>query len=139
MCNLGYCYYYGRGVEVDKQKGFDYFMDSADAGCIEGNMKIADFYRYGDFVDKDEEKAFDLYYRIYKFLFDKNIEDEYPEVFLRLGECFLKGIGVDKNIDSAEFYLEDAKEIYEDKVNVYFYYQKQLDKVNQLLAECKKV
>lgn len=139
MCNLGYCYYYGRGIEVDKQKGFAYFLDSADAGCIEGIMKMGDFYRYGEIVNKNEEKAFDYYCRVYDFVTDEFMMDEYPEIFLRLGECYLKGIGVERDVEEARLYLEDAKELYENKVNVYFYYQKQLDKVNRLLEECKKV
>ncbi len=136
MCNLGYCYYYGRGIEADKQRGFEYFMDSAIYNNPEGTMKMGDFYRYGEFVHKNEEKALKLYERV--MYLAEDLED-YPEIFLRLGECYLKGIGTQKDIDIAKYYLFEAKEAYEFNLDEYFYYQKQLDKVNQLLEECEKV
>ncbi|MFQ8583581.1 MAG: hypothetical protein ACLSA6_14205 [Holdemania massiliensis] len=45
MTNLGYCYTYGRGVQVDQKRGFQYFIQAANLGNFEAVMKVADAYQ----------------------------------------------------------------------------------------------
>ncbi|MBP5261756.1 MAG: sel1 repeat family protein [Clostridiales bacterium] len=66
---LGYVWYYGQTGKVDYKKAYDYF--SKGAGCgddmvkINCTLKLADMYRYGYYVDKDENRFRELMYEIY--------------------------------------------------------------------------
>lgn len=66
---LGYFWYYGQNGTVDYEKAFYYFSKGAEAaddylriGC---EYKLADMYRYGYFVEKDETRYRDIIERLY--------------------------------------------------------------------------
>lgn len=67
--SLGYHWYYGQSGIVDYEKAFYYFSKGAQSrddylriGC---EYKIADMYRYGYYVEKDEQKYRDMIERLY--------------------------------------------------------------------------
>ena len=60
-CNLGYCYYYGRDMDVDNEKAFNCYMHAALMRDSNALYKIGDMYRYGRFVKKDEDIAMAFY------------------------------------------------------------------------------
>jgi len=124
--DIGLCFYYGHGVSQDYAKAFDSFLKwSADVSLI----MLCDMYRKGEFVDKDERFAFMVYKKSYDDLINSSGEnapwyDIYWTLSLRLGECYLKGIGTEKNISEANKLFcqvkKDTREIHDwDKVNDY--------------------
>ena len=67
--SLGYFWYYGQSGTVDYEKAFYCFCRGAESlddylriGC---EYKIADMYRYGYFVEKDEDKYKEMIERLY--------------------------------------------------------------------------
>ncbi len=112
--NLGYCYFYGRDMPVDYEKAFHYFALGAFDGHLVSLYKIGDMYAGGYYVEKNEKEAFCIYQRC----LDTMTEEAAPLVagplLLRLGKCYLNGIGVAKDAKSAlicyqkaELYLHD--------------------------------
>lgn len=99
--NLGYCYYYGRDVEKDYEKAFHYFLLGALDGHIRSLYKIGDFYKNGYFVKKNEKEAFYIYDRCAETMTDEAVRQVGADVYMRLGECFYKGIGTKVDLDRA--------------------------------------
>ena len=112
--NLGYCYYYGRTGVVDYEKAFHYFALGAFDGHLISLYKIGDMYAAGYYVKKNEVEAFHIYEHCINTMTDEAAPHVAGPVFLRLGKCFLYGIGTEKNAESAlvcyqkaELYLYD--------------------------------
>ena len=103
--NLGYCYYYGRSVKVDYEKAFHYFALGAFDGSAVSLYKIGDMYRNGYYVKKDLNEAFNLYKRAYH---EGNTGNLGP-IYLRLGNAYLNGEGVEENPKKALKYLQKAE------------------------------
>ena len=82
---LGYIWYYGRTGERDYKKAFEYFSKMMDKGNLQATYKVADMYKNGYYVKKDqkkyEEMIEDLYPKIRKC---RNVFDPVPEVLTRL-------------------------------------------------------
>lgn len=88
---LGYIYYYGRTGERDYKKAFYYYSIAKENGELEAAMKIADMYRNGYGVEKDETKYKSILLEIYEKIKDtNNLSDPYPEVAHRLAEIYIK-------------------------------------------------
>jgi tetratricopeptide (TPR) repeat protein len=84
---LGYIWYYGRTGEKDYKKAFEYFSKLMEKGNPVCTYKVADMYKNGYYVEKDQAKyeqiIEDLYPRV------KNMGDVFdpiPEVFTRLAK-----------------------------------------------------
>lgn len=136
MANLGYCYKYGRGTKVDEQQAFAWFNRSASLGNYEAMMKIADYHRFGEIVTLDPTKAFNLYLEIFENIDHEDMLYYYPEIFHRLGECYLYGLGTEEDKESAEYYLSQAVTLYSDHIEDNFYYEELLSEVSDLLNKC---
>lgn len=111
MTNLGYCYYYGRDTAVDMKKAYQYYSKAALFGDRGALYKVGDMYLNGYFVKKDEAVAFHLYLRCYQSfdeIEDANDEDVCSGVCLRLARCLYEGTGVDKNLDAAAAFAQNA-------------------------------
>ena len=91
--NLGYCYYYGRSVPVDYEKAFHYFALGAFDGHIISLYKIGDMYLNGYYVKKNPDEAFQIYDYCKSLINEDNADFAAGPVFLRLGNCFLSGLG----------------------------------------------
>ncbi len=105
--SLGYIYYYGRcnkGVP-EYDKAFKYFSIGAASGYYESSYKLADMFVHGYGVQKNEEIAFSIYARVYNNTYEQFIDGAFGGSFadaaLRMGNCYLKGIGCRKNADAA--------------------------------------
>ncbi len=80
---LGYIWYYGRTGKTDYEKAFRYF--SACPGSINARYKIADMYRNGYYVPRDEQKYISIIETLYALVSqDTCPEDLQPEIFTRL-------------------------------------------------------
>lgn len=115
---MGYMYYYGRGnLEVDMEMAYQYFSKAAMLGVPNAYYKCGDMFYYGKYVAKDPFTAFRLYLKCYDMVqFDQPI-DCYPDVCRRLGTCFHKGIGVEKDLIKAEAFLSEAKRLFQKRMD----------------------
>ena len=112
--NLGYCYYYGRDMPVDYEKAFHYFALGAFDGHLVSLYKIGDMYAGGYYVQKNEKEAFLIYQRCLETMTEEAAPRIAGPLFLRLGKCYLNGIGTEKDFEmalicyqKAELYLYD--------------------------------
>ncbi len=87
MEELGYMWYYGQHGEKDYDKAFYYFSKCAEAdkGNLWARYKLADMYRYGLSVEKDEEKYVRMIEEAYEDVkHPKSLGAPFPEISLRL-------------------------------------------------------
>lgn len=109
--NLGYCYYYGRDCEVDYQKAYECFAKGAFIGRVTSLYKIADMYKNGYYVRKNEREA----YRIYSHCIDVINSDREAaaaydaDVYVRYAECYMNGTGCEKDLLTALFWAQRAE------------------------------
>ena len=103
ICNCGYCFYYGRHQEPDYAEALRYFSLGAlfynDANCL---YKLGDLYLNGYGVEKNEKYAWMLYVR--SLVRCREAEDEnfcMADAQFRVGRCLLRGIGTEKDVESA--------------------------------------
>lgn len=61
---LAYIWYYGRTGKTDYEKAFNYFSKCGDD--LNAQYKIADMYKNGYYVEKDEEKYREIIEQLYK-------------------------------------------------------------------------
>ena len=99
--NLGYCYYYGRDVEVDYEKAFRYFALGAFDGHLISLYKIGDMYLNGYYVKKNPREAFLIYNHCLSAVSDEDSKYISGPVHLRLGNMYLDGIGTEQNPEQA--------------------------------------
>jgi len=107
--NLGYCYYYGRDVDVDYEKAFNYFSLGAFTGSLISLYKIGDMYMNGYYVKKNPVEAFRIYDTCIKLMTDESAAEAAGPVYLRLGNCFLNGTGIEANAKNALICFQKAE------------------------------
>ncbi len=71
---IGSAYYWGDGVEQDREKAFQYYLRSAELGNPECQYKIATCYEQGIGVAQDPEKAMHWYRESASQGWDKAVE-----------------------------------------------------------------
>ena len=82
---LGYIWYYGRTGERDFKKAFEYFSKLMEKGDPVSTYKVADMYKNGYYVEKNQEKYEEIIEGLYpKVKNMRNVFDPVPEVFTRL-------------------------------------------------------
>ena len=89
MEELGYMWYYGQHGEKDYDKAFYYFSKGAEGDGTNENLwckyKLADMYRFGCSVEKDEDKYREMIEDAYeKVKNPRYLNDPFPEISLRL-------------------------------------------------------
>ena len=107
--NLGYCYYYGRSVPVDYEKAFHYFALGAFDGHLISLYKIGDMYLNGYYVKKNPIEAFKIYDYCKSLINQDNADYTAGPVFLRLGNCFLNGLGTNADCKIALMCYQQAE------------------------------
>ena len=55
--NLGICYHYGFGADIDLAKAFELYLESANAGYGKGMELVGRFYNRGIYVKQNREQA----------------------------------------------------------------------------------
>ena len=116
---LGYMYYYGQHGERDYKKAFEYYTKGAEPDNYgnEGSMwckyKLADMYRFGCYVEKNEDKYKKMIEEAYEEVKDPHyLSDPYPEICLRLA-----GIRVEEGKkDEAVKLLKSGRRFMEDRL-----------------------
>lgn len=109
LCFLGYCYYYGRDMDIDYEKAYSCFSQSAFLGYSNGMFKLGDMYYFGKYVEENKEAAFFWYQEAFYCT-----EDDYDRASakFRLGKCYLYGHGTEPNLKYALEVLQSSEEIF---------------------------
>ncbi|MCR5719438.1 MAG: hypothetical protein K6F84_02635 [Lachnospiraceae bacterium] len=89
MEELGYMWYYGQHGEKDYEKAFYYFSKGAQVDSGNGRLwckyKLADMYRYGCAVKKNEDKYREMIEEAFEEVKNaKYLSEPFPEISLRL-------------------------------------------------------
>ena len=135
--NLGYCYYYGRSVEIDYKKAYSCFALSATYNNPNAMYKLGDMYYYGHYVKKDLEASCYWYLRA---------KAEYPEadydyqdfliasIAMRVGRAYLYGEGIEEDLIAALMELRLAEALFYKQVLISDEFSvNQLPKVKSLI------
>ncbi len=135
-CNLGYCYYYGRDIPVDDEKAFNCYMHAVLLRDANALYKVGDMYRYGRFVKKDENMAMEFYKQAWNEVQDGT--PPYSDICMRIGECALYGIGMEKDILLAVKMLARAEAATYEKISERDPFAPSLlPKIQKMLGEAK--
>ncbi len=100
------------------RKALDYFEEGASYDIPNCMYEVADFYRKGVCIEKNERKAFELYLKAYQIItrvgneenWIKNID--YGDVCYRLAKCYHYGNGTDIDLLKAKELLQRARVAY---------------------------
>lgn len=65
LSNLGYCYYYGRSIPVDKEKARRCWEEASEQGDVAATYKLGDLLWYGEPV-KDRDRAKEFYRKAFR-------------------------------------------------------------------------
>ena len=105
QCNLGNCYYYGKGVTKDYSQAVYWYRKSAEQGNAPAQYNLGYCYYYGQGVTKDYSQAV-YWYR-------KSAEQGYDIAQYNLGVCYENGQGVPKERTQAiSWYRKAANQGY---------------------------
>jgi len=126
LWELGLCYKYGKGVQENKETGFQYFLRAAKEDHGPAMMGVAFAYQHGIGVLKDDNLAVywykkaakagdasamaclgEQYYSMHDYdnayyWTSKAVKSGEPEGLLCLGKCYFMGHGTQKNLKKAE-------------------------------------
>ena len=84
---LGYIWYYGRTGTRDFKKAFEYFSLLMEKGHPVAAYKVADMYKNGYYVEKNQEKYEEIIENLYpKVKNMHHLSDPVPEVYTRLAK-----------------------------------------------------
>eukprot|EP00465_Bigelowiella_longifila_P000523 CAMPEP_0185281282 /NCGR_PEP_ID=MMETSP1359-20130426/66632_1 /TAXON_ID=552665 /ORGANISM="Bigelowiella longifila, Strain CCMP242" /LENGTH=133 /DNA_ID=CAMNT_0027876701 /DNA_START=530 /DNA_END=928 /DNA_ORIENTATION=+ len=89
--SLGFCYEKGLGVFKQPQEAVKYYSNSSEQDDPSGQAALGCCYQYGIGVKRDLKKAFELYNKSVK---QGGLCNRVTQV--RLGFCYLKGLGTEK-------------------------------------------
>ena len=118
ISNLGYCYYYARGVDRDYTLARDYFEIAEKHGEINATYMLGDIYINGDGVKKDEKRGVQCYVDAYNELKSSGDIYNYPDVLFRLGKVFMEGKILEQNLEMAKQFLEVAREGFKERMEM---------------------
>lgn len=118
ISNLGFCYYYARGVDRDYTLARAYFELAAKHGEINALYMLGDIYIKGYGVKTDEKKGVEFYVDAYNELKSSGDIYNYPDVLLRLGKVFMEGRILEQNLEMAKQFLEVAREGFKERMEM---------------------
>jgi len=119
-CKVGTLYYYGAGVRQDNRRASKYFKSAADKGDLDAMYLLGEMYWEGA-IGWGKGKAFELWMKAAK--------QHHPKSQLRLGDCYITGVGEDIDYAKATYWYACAyirKEKYASS--------KAKDQLNQLIS-----
>lgn len=103
--NLGICYEFGNGIEVDMDLAFQQYKQSADKGYIPAKYNLACMY-----LVKARNSNLKEHYKEAAKLFMEVLakDDSKIEAYFYLGQFFEQGLGVDQDFSTAFRYYKKA-------------------------------
>ena len=108
VCNLGYCYMYGRGLPADTSLSLSYFRISADQREVEALYKLGKLYCTGFGVEMDKELGVYYYENALEELRENYTPMEYldyPALFHAMAMEMLPEGGMKEDLKEAYKYL----------------------------------
>eukprot|EP01124_Arcella_intermedia_P027079 TRINITY_DN5224_c0_g1_i1.p1 TRINITY_DN5224_c0_g1~~TRINITY_DN5224_c0_g1_i1.p1 ORF type:complete len:331 (+),score=75.40 TRINITY_DN5224_c0_g1_i1:83-994(+) len=131
LCDIGYCFDKGYKVKRDKKKAFSFYESSAALNYPRGQSNLGYMYNTGEGVQEDINKALELFKtaadagfplaqsNLAEMFHEQKNPDclhyfqlasnqGYPPALFSLGEIYLKGKGVSKDIRKGLSYLEES-------------------------------
>lgn len=100
--NLGRIYYFGRLVDQDYRKAYEYFQLAADRGEEDANFYLGQMHHYGEGMPKTPREAA-FYYR--KVAYDSSASNYCrTRAFNRIVFFYRYGIGVPRDLDRALYW-----------------------------------
>ena len=106
MWVLALAYEHGRGVEENKDIAIEYYERGAKLGNAACQHSLGCYYARGDYLKKDNKKAFDL--------FQKSAAQGYGLAMKDLGRCYQFGNGCMGNMKTALEWYTKASEVLDD-------------------------
>ena len=107
--HMGMLFYYGEGCEQDYYRAFQYFTKGADAGCPLATAWQAECYRLGYGVEKDKDKASQMYCSLEHAIDDMcDAGDDSAQYFH--GFNLIMGVGYPENEVKGLWLLRQATE-----------------------------
>ena len=114
--NLGFCYLYGNGTEKNPEEAYKTFSKVALMGMDEALVRLGDMFRNGTYVTKDLNMAYELYHKACKSsrrdLDDWNMQQVYSDSCTRIGDFYLSGEVVDRDVAEAIKWYASALKYY---------------------------
>lgn len=103
LMQMAIAYEHGRGVEPDTAMSMQYYQRAGESGVSDGYAYLGDFYRNGtSTMAPDSARAYELYQQA------AAIENDNAAGLYYVGDCYLRGIGVQKDTALALPYFRDA-------------------------------
>lgn len=124
---LGNFWLYWSSEAPDYKRAFDAFYQGSLLEEQNALYELGDMYRDGIQVEKDAHMAFKLYQRAENAVArndfgyagnDVSWDDCYSDVQLRLGECYLDGIGTEADLEQAVERLQEAVRVYRRRIQI---------------------
>lgn len=116
--NLGNAYYQGRGVPIDYQKAYEWYLaaaNTADNRYAPPAVNLASMYFHGIYVQQDYKKAMDWYMKGVSCKPYDGYSISYCDAALlartSLGDMYYNGIGIEKDTKTAFAWYRLAKEL----------------------------
>ena len=100
MMELGYLYYTGEHVPLDKEKAFKLFLKPAMGNNIEAMFNVGMAYFYGEGCEQDYKKAYEFLYPV--------AQTGVAEAQYNVAICLNFGYGVEADGEKAMAYLKKA-------------------------------
>ena len=100
--NLGSCYFFGRGVDVDYEKAFLLYKSSAEKGNDEAEMNVGICYAAGKGVKQDYALAYTWW--------KKAAEQGHVKAMVNLATCYEMGVGTIQDVSEAYYWYGKAAE-----------------------------
>ena len=119
MRRLANCYEQGRGTKRDMEAALVCYEDASERGDALATLKLGDFYKNGlsSLVTKDIYKATDYYFAALRQA--KHNMDAWgaPDIYLRVADCLVNGIGVRKDIETAYDFYNAAANLFLERLD----------------------
>ena len=123
FCYMGYAleipvsYLDPNDNKADYRLAFGYFVKGALLDDPNSFYKVGDMYYSGKYVDVDCDLALLLYKKSLEMIKDDSNSYVYPGLCLRIGECYYKGIGNERDLNKACEYLTLAIDEYDGRMS----------------------
>ena len=136
--NMAFCHY----RLGNYQKAYDLFARGAYLGRVSSLYMIADMYRYGQYLEKNEEEAYRIYSRCVDLINADPDEYEYcdADVHVRYGDCMIHGTGCQQDLLRGMYWAQSAELSYrrQEQLNVPFA-REGIDRAVRLVNECRYI
>ncbi len=101
--NLGLAYEYGHGVEIDARKAYELYQEARDLGSYYAEFTLGNLLASGKLGERAWEEAIAHW--------EQAAEYRIPSAFIRLGDAYRDGTGVEQNRATALNYYQNASRL----------------------------